>query len=490
MAGSLQDNGNVFSYFYPSPGPWLRLEGGDGVLTLFLNWAGIVASGDLIRSNNALISKDPSGALTDHGKQARAAWWADASRWFYDFHMFSDFPRSAGVIPVDGWFVGLANNVALEATLPNPNVRKNPTESVTTPGFVNEAGKLMLAVAAVGEVLYGLFPDPTGWGYHWQILTKMPHLPPLDPSGKEKDYFATATASLSGTPILVGMNTGQVFRFDAAAPLWGVTEISDSIVPSTDPIIRFAIVPAGHAFFIAGPRVYRLETDGWRVVWWEPNGAAFYALEADHSSGVAFHVFVASYFGVWESQDDGATWTDASADLPTAPNCVDLRFARESSGATFMYLGTYGWSTFRKLLIHQDVPQQVKITGYMDVVDRVLVGKDTWSHPKFGAVGGGDTFMLGPFHPVEEVEYPAKAEQEVGDEIRIVLKLRLEWKINRSVVVKYDATMYDRTEDEQIDNHTDGSFTVPVGTAETYTINMKAGKVPPNRAYIEFTVQN
>jgi photosystem II stability/assembly factor-like uncharacterized protein len=466
IAGSLQDNGNLFTPLYVNADPWRRLDGGDGVLTLFLN------PGDLIRENNTLTGTDPSGVLTEYGRKARAAEWEDAKRRFHDLQMFPYFPLSIGVIPVDGTNDGLANDPVTDQTIPNANV----TEVVTAPAFTNPAGERLLAVGAVGEAVYGLFPV-SGGTYHWQRLTNVPHLPPTDGSGNPLPYFATATASLDGNSVLVGMNDGKVFRLDA--PLWAATNLTDPVVSL--PITRFAIVSPGRAFLIAGAAVFRRETAGWKQVTAEPNGLGYVVLEADHTSAAASHVFVASPAGVWESEDDGATWTDTKADLPRMPNCTDLRFARESSGATFMYVGTFGWSAFRKLLNYEDVTQNVTINGHMDLVDREAFGKDHWAHPTFA-----HTFTLGPFHPIEEITYT----EDDDDELRVILKLHLEWKIDRSVVVTHDATLIDRENDDETDDHDDGSLTVAFGATGTKVIDMKSDEWWPDRAHIEFVVTN
>lgn len=80
--------------------------------------------------------------------------------------------------------------------------------------------------------------------------------------------------------------------------------------------------------------------------------------------------------------------------------------------------------------------------------------------------------------------------EDDDDEVRVVLKLRLEWKIDRFVVVTHDATLIDRENDDETDDHDNSSLTVGLGTTGTKVIHMKSDEWWPDRAQIEYIVMN
>ena len=153
----------------------------------------------------------------------------------------------------------------------------------------------------------------------------------------------------------------------------------------------------------------------------------------------------------------------------------------ESSGASFLYLSTFGWSAFRRLLNFDEVLKTVTVSGHMDIVDRVAFGHDIWAHPTIFNV-----LQLGPLHPFEVAEYT----EDDGDEVRVVLKLQFEWHTDFSVVVKYDATLIAKDEDDAVDDHTSGSFTVPFSTTKQQIIDLASDEFWPDRAHIEINVAN
>ena len=71
-------------------------------------------------------------------------------------------------------------------------------DAVRAPLFANSDGELMLAVAASGEAVFGLFEQPGG-RLHWQFRVNIPHKPDLGPDGTEKPYAATGIGSLDGS---------------------------------------------------------------------------------------------------------------------------------------------------------------------------------------------------------------------------------------------------------------------------------------------------
>ena len=217
LAGSLQDNGDVFAALYPGPDPWRTLpeDGGDGVLSVFLT------TGELVHHNNFETLPDAAGVNKDFGSKPRACTWDGETRLFSDLALMPDFPFSLGVIPLDGTANGLVSNALTGYA--------NVVEAVLAPDGRNLDGDLMQAVGAEAEAVYGLYrrADAT---LHWQALGPVKHDPPVGAGPTpgttvELPYFATAAASLDGHSALVGMNNGKIYQL--AEPLWDVTDLSD-----------------------------------------------------------------------------------------------------------------------------------------------------------------------------------------------------------------------------------------------------------------------
>jgi hypothetical protein len=474
IGGSLQDNGNVYTPLYIAADPWKDLDGGDGRLMMFLR------SGHLARHNNGLQGKNSAGVYVEFGNEPRAAEWDDAKRQFHDLQLFTDPPYSRGVIPLDGSADGLANTSEAREGDQDDNI----IEVVNVPTGENDQSELMVAVAAETEAVFGLFEGSESH-FHWQPLpTVLPHLPDKDADGNDKDYFATASASLDGNSIFVGMNNGKTFRLDA--PTWepGALKGIDAGVH------QFLVLDGGVAFAVAGQKIYNLDGDTWKALPTGgpgelPGGAFYKAIEADRTTAPPT-LFVATAAMVWSSADNGKTWSAMMAGLPVLPQCENVRFVTESSQANFLYLSTFGWSVFKRLLNAEDnVTQTVNIKGLMDIVDRVAVGEDIWAHPKFAI-----TFTVGPFHPIDE---QVRTEDD-GDEIQVALKIRVEWQLDGSVVVKFAADLISKDEDNEVDDHREGSLTVASGLTQPQVIDLVTETADlfqsPDRAHIEFQVEN
>lgn len=462
IGGSLQDNGDVYTMLYVNDDPWKDLDGGDGILMMFLQ------SGHLVHHNNTLTTKDTSGTDMEYGSKTRIAEWDDAKRAFNYLKLLPNVPLAWGVIPVDATGDGLVNQ-----NQGNDNI----IEVVDLPDWKNAGGHPMLAVAAEAETVYGLFSDGNG-GFIWNQLAVVPHEPTKDAKGNELPYFATAVASRDGNAIIVGMNNGKIFKIDA--PAWVSSDIA--IPGNTKSLVRFSVIAPKNIFAIAGKKVFQHDGTSWNDV--TPTTpvptSPLTALTADRSDPKP-RLFLASSSQVWESGDNGRSWFDISGGLVRSPQITDLRFVIESSGAEFLYLSTFGWSAFRRLLNFDEVLKPVTVTGHMDIVDRVAIGHDIWSHPPIA-----NTLHFGPLHPFEEAAYTV----DDGDEIRVLLKLRFEWHIDFSIVVKYDATLIAMDEDNYVDDLLSGSFLVPFGTTKQQIIDLASDELWPDRAHIEINVAN
>ena len=455
IAGSLQDNGNVYVSLYPTLDPWRDTSGGDGVEVALLT------DGSLVEVPNPL--DDSSKTI-----QAAGYTWHEAARRFTAIN--SSLPIY-GIIPLDGAPNGLM------AETDDFGFTNNRIQSVADPTFSNSAGERMVGVTVQLEAVYGLFAGAAG-SLHWTRLAAVPHMPDIAPDKNERPYFGTACVSRTGQAIFVGTNNGHVFRLDAPAfvPVHLGTPGGDNEV------FGLAELPDGTLFVNTGSFINRSIGGGpWKTVLGVLPDDTFFAICVDPTTAPPA-VYVGGARSVQESTDGGDTWSPTHKGLPAAINCRDLQFVTEVSGANFLYASTFGWSAFRRLLNADEIQRTVTVDGHMDIVDRVAFGKDDWAHPKIS-----NTFVLGPYHPIDEAEYVA----DDGDEVRVRLKIHLEWHLDFSVTVRFDAWLIDKEEDGgSIDAEAHGSFAVPFPSASTETIDLASDDVWPDRAHIEFTVAN
>jgi hypothetical protein len=456
IAGSTQDNGNLYTMQYPDPNPWTELDGGDGVSSMFIR------TGNFIRQNNMLAY-----GSVEIGNRARMAKWDDVKLQFSDMKFFPQSPLSLGVIPVDGINDGLENAVQ---------------EIVNSPIWRNNQGELMLAVAVRKESVFGLCQTKQG-SFHWIQLSNIPHKPDKDASGNELPYYGTATSSSDGTGIFVGTNNGKIFFLDANNN-WKAKDTTP--VGSATVITRFVVHQNHFAFLITGALVYHYDGNNWSTVPGTglPVGVGYAAIETDWTQSPKT-LYVATTNKIYASMNNGATWADVSAGLPRSANCQDIRFVVEKSKATFLYVSTYGWSVYRKLLNHDSDDQmheEVIIEGHMDLVDRVAVGHDIWAHPKFS-----NNVKVGPLHPYKEIEIV----EDDGDEIQVKLKFKIQWYIGQVVDVIYEAKLIAKDEDNFVDDSQTGDIIkLPHGNSAIKTIDMASDEWWPDRAHIEFKVTN
>jgi hypothetical protein len=481
VAGSLQDNGNLEAPLYITVDPWKTLDDGDGVMTQF------VSTGDLLRQNNTATDIDPSGATVEYGRKVRAATWDPVGRQFQDRQMFPTPPLSEGVIPVDGTGDGLAvpaNQDGLELT-----------EPIAIPGYSNAQAEPMVAVGASGRGVFGLFGQANG-NSHWTPLATVPNLPSKDAKGNPLPYFISAVTSPDGKLIFAGTNNGRVFRL--LSPNFTVTDVSDAAV--SVPVIRIVAFATDRAFLIAGTGVFRLSVSAAGGATWTkltgkvlPGGASallptadqFNALAAD-STTVPPTLYVCTAFGIFVSADEGDAWLPFVDGLPNAPLCTDLRWVEESSGVTFLYLATQGWSAFRRPLnVQEGTFSTVVVDGQMELIDQVLFGNLVGDDTTF--VWFNDSRVLGPFHPIDSLTFSGK--EKLGGEIQAKITLNLAWKVDSSVVVTWNADMQGDDENDGAD----GKVTVATGTTQPVEAHLATDTSwweEPDRVNISLTVTN
>jgi hypothetical protein len=166
--------------------------------------------------------------------------------------------------------------------------------------------------------------------------------------------------------------------------------------------------------------------------------------------------------------------------LPETSHCRHLSFVTEESKARFLYLGTYGRSVYRVLLnATEQQNRNVTIDGGMDIVDRQAFGHDIWSHPGFS-----NMVTLGPYHPVEDLTYV----EDDGDEVRVELKIHLQWFLDDSVRADYAAKLISKDEDDAVQDQNSGTFHLAKGSSHKFIVDLASDEFWPDRAHIEFTV--
>ncbi len=446
---SLQDNGDNFTAVYPNPDPWQDLDGGDGVSV------NSIRTGQLLYRNNTVTL----GGV-EFGNRIRAANWNSGKRHFDNVKLFGSSPLSQGVVPLDGTGDGL----------PFPSL----IEIVNSPAFKNSAGEPMLSVAATDDQLWGLFAPASG-KLHWTALATIPAT--RDKKGKLTEHIA-AIASPDGKAVLVGTDTGRLFRLNAP----GFAAVDQTPVPIPGGITRFVAHSATNAFATAGgQQVWKLVGSTWKPAK-VPAGAQgdFTAFDTDWTTNPK-GLFLATDNRVYSSVDNAKTWTDISAGLPETPHCRDMQFVAERSGLHLLYLGTYGRSAFRRLLNAEHAePREVVVTGHMDLVDRVAIGHDQWAHPGFHNV-----VSLGPDHPVEHVVIV----EDDGDEVQVVLDLAFQWFLDGRVEIVHVAKLISKDEDNDVEDTHSASTMLTPGTNKTITFDLVSDEFWPDRAHVEFKLQ-
>jgi len=458
LAASLQDNGDDFSLLYPTAAPWHQLEGGDGVEVVFLR------NGDLLRYNNT-ETLSVNGVDLEFGNRVRHAQWNDGKSQFDDRHYFPNDPLSWGVIPVDNTSDGLAVPI---------------TEIVNNPRWTNWAGEKCVAVAGSVNKVYGLLLKSDG-GVHWSWLLDVPV--ERDNNGNIVENI-TGVGSADGTAVFVGTSKGNIFRL-LAPTLPSVNWRSDDITPTVPvgSIQRFVIHSDKFIFVTAsGRQLLKFQDPVWDQLV-GPAGASgdYQGFDTDWTIQPKT-LFLATDQSVFASADDGGSWTDISNGLPVMPHCRDLRFVAEISNLHFLYLGTYGRSVFRLLLNASETQERtIKIDGKMDLVDRVAVGHDIWSHPTFS-----NTVVLGPYHPVEDITIV----EDDGDEVRVELKLHLQWFLDLGIQVDHTAKLIAKDEDNAVVDQNSGSVHLNKSDSNTTVIDLESHEAWPDRAHIEFTITN
>jgi hypothetical protein len=298
IAGGTQDNGNIYCDLHDGWRYWRPLDDGDGGNNCFIDTIGA-----LLRTNNAL----------EYGAKIRIAFWDETTRRFSSGARGDD---SGDMVLVDGTNDGL--QTPLFSAVLEPSWRRN--------------GELMYACAAKGQDVYGLFAKQDGSNPH---LTKLATL----------RNSVTSLCSFNGASITAGTMPSGIQRIDCATgqtapevlPAWLAGDSNKGVVRlQTTRDRAFALISSGRSGTLLR----------WTGTEWQVIGGGYETFAAHPGRG-SRRIFAASETRVFASEDDGATWANASTGLIRFPVCSDLAIGPDSDGGRVLYLATYGNSVWQ-----------------------------------------------------------------------------------------------------------------------------------------------
>lgn len=311
--GALQDNGVVYSSAAGGvQGPWRRIVGGDGIVSLVLEHDQLLY----------WFNSDPP--------TARIAKWSGTQ------------PEAAVEVPVR----------TASPTLPAGRFLSNPFgEPVLRPAFRRPGTQQrMFAMAAcdalgtAGE-LWGLYADDDGGNAGWDFIAAL-NLP-LDGS-------VSAMASDDGSTLLVGTTNGLIFSCDVATGTLRPMRIDPALAGTLGAVYQLAPLPGGAAAARFTGRLLRYDSTGatWTAV--PGNGlptdeGSFYFIAVDGARQPSI-LYAATDFSVHASWDFGANWLPVGTGLPIRCHPATLRFVAQPDGVRILYLFTYGRSVWRARL--------------------------------------------------------------------------------------------------------------------------------------------
>jgi hypothetical protein len=298
-AGGLQDNGNVYCR-WKHGSPWRAAGDSDGQLTL------LTTATDLLFDNSS-----------DHTHPSHTSW--DGARMV-----------ESGVVPLrnpDGDFDG--NGVT---GLGSP--RELYVEVVPAPALPSQYSPnfCILAVAGVGNNVYGLFPDDReGIHQHWEPIGSIP----LDPAD-----FITAVGSYDGLAIFAGSNRGFIFRLNPVDR--SVADMSPANVGTITRILVDVSTPPVMRGFGRADNVI-IELDHGSARWNVLGPVTPVPAETVFDVAVDWRAQPPRLFAITDTRvfmsQDGRNWNDVSQGLPETPHCAGLRVA-----AGRLFVSTFGRS--------------------------------------------------------------------------------------------------------------------------------------------------
>ena len=307
----------------PAPSPWKQLHGGDGGPVAFL-----ATTPPQQNFPDNPVQIDPAIQLLSGGH--------------------ADVTQSTQLQPSFMWNASPSPAVPLKVQGQPDNVNglQVIVEAVRiAPKVVNAAGELMYAVVAPFSSLslYGVFAKADGSDIHYEQIGSV--------SSPAHNDTITGVGTLDGTTVLVGAGSGRIYEIAVKA---GVVTAGVSLpvtLPSGVPqgaVERIVVLSATSAFATYNTgwsgRLLKFNGTAWTATNSGLPGHVYFGLECDDLGAL---VFAAADDLVYVSRDGGSTWKNCSTGLPKQPHCSDLRFARDSTGAGWLHLSTFGWSAWR-----------------------------------------------------------------------------------------------------------------------------------------------
>lgn len=474
IAASAQDNGNQWCQLYPEPQPWMIREGGDGRAIAFTR------GGELLHLENA-EDLEAAGFLDWQGLHIDP--WDPAKHVFRNNPYFTTFPTKAqqwGLIPVDDQ-PGKTGLLLTPGLTTGGGLRVWPLEKVNTPTWRNGVNEPMIAVAGVGNNVYGLFASLSL--YHWSPLAQLPGMAPSE--------VIFAVGSNFGFSILVGTNKARIIQltdpqWDAATKTSHWTALPMEIEnPGDAEIFRFSIHTDQIAFATtsqASVLKLKVRPEDDSLFWSRIRSPASFlgnpasitfedtkCLETDWTPGrFPNALFAATETRVFWSSDLGDTWVDISSGLPANPHCTDIRFGFEDSGACFLHLSTYGWSAWRKLL--NAIPERTR-TVSLSRGDMGLTIVKFWGDDKTTPPILPQSVTLSALSPLGEMSVSNSL-----DYMTITLTIRVQYKLDDSVDVNWAV---------HLNNSNDGGGNTAVGT-----FSLPPGAQRYTNAYVQYDSDN
>jgi photosystem II stability/assembly factor-like uncharacterized protein len=335
VGGGLQDNSN--SYLEPASWgtAWKKvrshggtLEGGDGGQMLSLRTGRFVADRTLNDRYPRVATWDPSKKIFQIGETIKVQDSDDLTKILANF-----LPWTA-------------------------------MEIVNNPKHFNKRNQKMYAVGACAEAttlpkVFGLFSQDDGSDMHWEPIIdskwkfETDHLASSIGTSDGRDiFFATSNASLANR-----LKDLRIYRLTPSDGKVSSTAALPSVLPNGGLINRLIVQSNLKVFAAYGdPRanathpygeshVLRTLDSGksWTTISGGLPGDGIYGMDDDWTT-TPKTIYVSTDNKVYVSNDEGNSWKDFSAGLPSRPHCGDLRFVMDRDGSRHLFLGTYGQS--------------------------------------------------------------------------------------------------------------------------------------------------
>jgi hypothetical protein len=340
VAAGSQDNGDLMcaveGHYYagvglpqPTPGPWVKFNGCDGGPVAFLGTAPTPLFFPVNPPTFVQSSQVVSGAVCGGVGQPLSSQQVQPS-FMWNF-------TNAAVVPIRT--AGQKDNtsgqvVAVEATRAAPKIK-------------NAAGQAMYAVAGGGSLnVWGLFANADGSDPNFELIGTL-QSPVIGDT-------VSAIGSLDGTAVFAGTGSGRMYKFTPSPGHVVAAQSLPVTLPASVPqgaVQRIVVVSNSVAFatFNNGwsGRLLKFNGTSWTITDSALPGGAYFGLECDDTGA---QLFAAAADRPFVSRDGGTTWLDCSTGLPKQPHCSDLRFGRDSTGAGWLFLSTFGRSAWQALV--------------------------------------------------------------------------------------------------------------------------------------------